>query len=65
MTLTIKELKEFIKDLPETNINGEPFEVWFQTGKGLSSPVTELSRLNVCKDGYDIYLGNDEVFKEA
>jgi hypothetical protein len=64
MVLTIKELKEFIKDLPDKNKEGEPFEVWFQTGQGLSSPVTEICKLNNREDGCDICFGNDKIFEE-
>lgn len=54
--LTIKELKELIKDLPEENEYGEPFEVWIETGRGLSSPVKSVWPLNKRDSGNDIVL---------
>jgi len=44
--ITIRELKIIIKDLPEEDENGELFELWMYTGVGLSSPVTEIWKLN-------------------
>lgn len=44
--LTIKELKEFIKDLPEFDDIGDPTEVWLQTGDSLSSPCVSILPLN-------------------
>jgi DNA-binding transcriptional MerR regulator len=45
--LTVKELKELIKDWPETDEHGEDCEVWIETGSNLSSPVTIVSPLNM------------------
>jgi hypothetical protein len=53
--ITVKELKEFIKDWPEVDDNGDPYEVWFQTGRGLSSVCTEVCKLN----GGDIHIGRE------
>jgi hypothetical protein len=44
--LTVKQLKEIIKDWPERDKNGEACEVWIGTGRCLSSPVTSLWPLN-------------------
>ena len=44
--LTVKELKEIIKNWPETDENGELTTVWIETGWCLSSIVTEISPLN-------------------
>lgn len=44
--LTIKELKEFVKDLPEVDDMGSLTEVWLQTGNGLSSPCISILPLN-------------------
>ena len=44
--LTVKELKELIKDWPEEDVYGETTEVWIQTGVCLSSPVFEVNLLN-------------------
>ena len=48
--MTIKELKEIIKDWPETTKDGEPTEVWIETGLMLGSPVTNYSRLGHAPD---------------
>lgn len=44
--ITIKELKDYVKDLPEKNENGDDFTVWMATGEGLSSQVKEIWQLN-------------------
>lgn len=44
--LTVKELKELIKDWPETNSLGEPTEVWFEDEKCESSRVRQVWPLN-------------------
>lgn len=44
--ITIKELKELIKNLPETDEFGENYEVWIETQNGFSSPVTLIQKLN-------------------
>lgn len=44
--MTVKELKDYVRDLPEVGSNGEPYEVWVGTGKYLSSPVVLVCRLN-------------------
>lgn len=48
--MTVKELKELVKDWPEVDVNGEPTEVWMETGRGLSSPVRVAVKLNYRKD---------------
>lgn len=48
--MTVKELKEAIKDWPETFENGEPCEVWMSTGRQLSSPVTSICPLNMDRE---------------
>lgn len=47
MSMTIRELKELIKDWPETNLdNGEDTEVWVTSGWCLSSPIVGYTALN-------------------
>jgi hypothetical protein len=48
--MTIAELKAIIANWPETNQDGEPTEVWVETGNGLSSLCETLNRLNERKD---------------
>lgn len=43
--MTIKDLKDFLRDHPDVDQNGEPYELWVVTGPGLSSPAT-VGRLN-------------------
>jgi hypothetical protein len=44
--MTVKELKEIIKDWPEMDKYGDPTEVWVGHNDNLSSPVRELWILN-------------------
>ena len=46
MGITVKQLKEIVKDWPETDTLGEDSEVWIMTGETLSSPVVAISPLN-------------------
>jgi hypothetical protein len=48
--MTVKDLKELIKDWPEEDCHGEPTEVWMETGHCLSSPVRVACSLNYRKD---------------
>ncbi len=43
--MTVKELKDIIKDWPEITDRGELAEVWIETGLMLSSQVTNHCRL--------------------
>ena len=52
--LTVKELKEIIKDWPEIDHMGEPTQVFIETGKNLSSPVSEIWPLNKSEESADI-----------
>ena len=55
--MTLKELKEIIKDLPEEDENGEPYEVWItDTSTGWTNVVHEFASLNLTKLGSDILL---------
>jgi hypothetical protein len=44
--MKVQELKELIKDWPEEDHLGQPTEVWVETGRCLSSPVTCAGSLN-------------------
>lgn len=44
--ITVKQLKEWIRDLPEVDSNGEDYEVWISANKGWSKLAVELSILN-------------------
>ena len=47
MGLTVKELKEAIKDWPEIDeTTGEECEVWLSAGENLSSPAVGITPLN-------------------
>lgn len=49
--LTVAELKELIKDWPETNECGEPTEVWFENEDGVSSIIRSVWPLNLDEGG--------------
>jgi hypothetical protein len=57
--LTVKELKEIIKNWPETDKYGEPTTVWVETGWCLSSIVTEISPLHKYGNIADIILSSN------
>lgn len=45
--LTISELKQIVADMPDIQTwSGDPYEVWIDTGNGLSSVCTVVSDLN-------------------
>jgi len=43
--MTVKGLKEILKDWPEEDSHGDPTEVWMETGFELSSQVSTHCRL--------------------
>lgn len=45
--LTVKELKEIIKDWPEVRADGTPTEVWLSNAAGVSNIAIEVSDLNL------------------
>lgn len=59
MVLTVKKLKEILKEWPDETESGEPAEVWIETGLMLSSPVVNYSRLG----RWDILL-NSNAFED-
>lgn len=44
--ITITQLKNWIKDLPEVDQNGDDYEVWVATDISSSTPATLVSKLN-------------------
>ena len=53
--MTVKDLKDAIKDWPEVDDNGDQLEVWL--GKdGLSNQCVEITPLNVYNGKGDILL---------
>ena len=44
--ITVGDLKRLLADWPETRPDGEPTEVWVETGIGLSGPCIEAIPLN-------------------
>jgi hypothetical protein len=44
--VTVRQLKEWVKVLPEVDGNGEDYEVWISANKGWSKLATELCILN-------------------
>ena len=61
--MTIRELKDWVNQLPDKDKNGEDREVWVETGVGLSSPAIRAWPLNSTEDSCDIILGSS-VFDE-
>jgi len=53
--MTVRQLKDLIRDWPEDDINGEPTEVWVDNKDGTSRPVFAVWPLNLRKghDGVD------------
>jgi hypothetical protein len=57
--ITIKELKDFVKDLPEKDsYTGDDYEVWIGRGN-ISNPCRQLWTLNKSDRGCDILLSDD------
>ena len=54
--ITIRELKQYIANLPEQNEAGDDYEVWLQSGEGVSSVCTSIQLLNKTEHGSDILL---------
>ncbi len=50
VAMTIKELKEVLKDWPDELVDGSDAEVWMETGPGVSSPVLSVCPLNCRQD---------------
>lgn len=44
--VTVKQLKDFVKDLPETNEYGDDYEVWVGEENGLSNEAKGVFMLN-------------------
>ena len=63
--LTVKELKEMIKDWPEVDdLTGQPTEVWVETGWCRSARVMEVWPLNL-KQAIKTENGQDDVKESA
>lgn len=58
--ITVRQLKELVKDLPEANDDGEEFELWIETHGGLSNVCKNISPLNKREAGQDIMLSMDD-----
>ena len=54
--ITIRGLKEIVKDLPEVDENNHLYEVWVTTGKNTTTPVKEICKLNSREEGSDLLL---------
>ena len=49
--MTVAELKELLRDWPETNEDGEPCEVWLCDRAGLSNQAKIAAPLNYRESG--------------
>lgn len=47
--MTVSEFKRIVADWPEIGPDGEPREVWLETGHGLSGPCLSAEMLNCRK----------------
>jgi hypothetical protein len=54
--ITLKELKQLISDLPESDMSGNEYEVWLQSGTGITSICKAIVPLNNHSGGSDIAL---------
>jgi len=54
--VTVKELKEILSRLPDTDENGELYEVWVGNTDVTNSPVTSVWSLNKKQNGCDVLL---------
>ena len=52
--MTLKELRDFIKDLLDTDRYGKDYEVWIDNKDGTPSEARTVWKLNSRKDGCDI-----------
>lgn len=52
--ITVRQLKELVKDLPETNAEGDDFEVWVGGKNNTSNVCKAIWPLNKRSDGQDI-----------
>lgn len=57
--LTIRQLKDWLASIPDTDEHGEPREVWIKTGFSSSSQVKRLIPLNWTPTSCDIVLESD------
>jgi len=58
--ITVKKLKEILKDWPEVDESGNPTEVWLETGRMLSSICMSVDILNRRGKASDICLNPSE-----
>jgi hypothetical protein len=50
--MKVSEFKKLVADWSEVNTRtGEPAEVWLESGSGLSSPLSDIYKLNLADDG--------------
>jgi len=54
--MTVADLKRIVKDLPEHDEYGDPFEVWIGNTSGTSNIVHGICPLNPDENGSDIIL---------
>ena len=57
--VTVRELKEILARLPNTNENGESYEVWIGGPDGLSNSVKSVWSLNKTDNGCDVLLEHE------
>lgn len=54
--LTVRQLKDMLKSMPDKNRYGEDFEVWVENGLNLSVCAKSCDVLNKREDGSDLII---------
>lgn len=58
--ITVAKLKQYLRGLPEVDKHGEPYEVWLQSGTGVSSVAKIISPMNEGDLLFEYSFGDDE-----
>lgn len=54
--VTVRELKDILSQLPDTDENGEPYTIWIGNGNGMSNQVALVLALDKKQNGCDVLL---------
>lgn len=54
--VTVRQLKDWLADIPDTDAFGEAREVWVMTGPTTSSPVAKIIPLNARDGSCDVLI---------
>ena len=56
--MTVAELREWLKEIPDRDVHGELAEVWIETGETVSSQCATAMGLNARKDEHGQWRGD-------